>query len=88
MTDKDSGMFVITLKNGHSFQHIPYAEPTPENVELYNRVYDMFQRGTKGVLKLNNPITLYRVEDISSMKFPELKDVADTPSIGFHIPND
>ena len=83
MTPDDTGIILVTLKNGHRFDHRHPLTPESDLLELWNKFYNVWTKQRKGILTLQNPPSMYRMEDISSIQFPETKEGTGETSMGF-----
>ncbi len=84
MTTKDTAIIAITLRNGQCFEHHPPKEPPDKELEFLNTIVDGWSKAGRGILMLNYPTALYNMEDVSSIRFPEMVQIPDKTPIGFH----
>ena len=84
MNAKNTITIVVTLKNGHRFEHEHVRDPEPKVMEFINEILTELTKRSGGILTLPSPFGLYRMEDVSSILFPDILPTAKTPRLGFH----
>lgn len=84
MVASDTIRIVVTLKNGHQFEHHHIKDPEPKLLEFISEIIEEFTKPNKGILTLPSPYGIYDMNDISSILFPDLVSDEDKLPLGFH----
>ncbi len=83
MATKNTMTIAITLKNGQCFEHHPPKESFNEQLEFLNEILNELAKRHSGFLNLTYPVAIYRMDDISSIHFPDMTPSADIPHMGY-----
>jgi len=84
MATKNTMTIAITLKNGQCFEHHPPKESFDKQLEFLNEILAELVKKHSGILTLTYPVAMYKMEDISSIHFPDMVPSAGIPPMGFH----
>lgn len=74
----------ITFRNGHQCEHHPLVKSEDKWWEMVAEVMLALNKPRGGILVLNHPFGMHRVDDISAIHFGDMEPPPDIPSIGFH----
>ena len=86
MENKELLSVTIVFRNGYEYTHVYEKSDFIEDEarKLFGQIHKEFTKQQSGILKLNKPEAIYRLQDAISVRFEgHITQTTERPSIGF-----